>query len=49
MTALAAADVEDALGWIRRHADRERPPLILIMGSLYLAGETLRKNGQTPV
>jgi dihydrofolate synthase/folylpolyglutamate synthase len=46
--AMAAADVEDALGWIGRHADRTRPPIVLILGSLYLAGEVLRKNGQPP-
>ena len=42
------AGVEDALGWIARHADRARPPIVLILGSLYLAGEVLRKNGQPP-
>ena len=26
----------------------ERPPVVLIMGSLYLAGEVLRDNGQPP-
>jgi dihydrofolate synthase/folylpolyglutamate synthase len=40
--------VEDALRWIHRHADRAQPPIVLIMGSLYLAGEVLRKNGQAP-
>jgi dihydrofolate synthase/folylpolyglutamate synthase len=48
LSALAAADVESALGWIARHADRERPPIVLILGSLYLAGEVLRSNGQAP-
>lgn len=48
LNAMAAGGVEDALGWIKRHADRERPPIILIMGSLYLAGEILKKNGQAP-
>ena len=48
LTAQAAADVEAALGWIARHADRERPPIVLVMGSLYLAGEALRANGQAP-
>ena len=33
---------------VARHADRARPPTILILGSLYLAGEVLRKNGQPP-
>ncbi len=45
---MTAADVPSALGWIARHADRERPPIVLVMGSLYLAGEVLRANGQAP-
>ncbi|HEX8448885.1 MAG TPA: folylpolyglutamate synthase/dihydrofolate synthase family protein [Allosphingosinicella sp.] len=48
LNALIAADVESALGWIARHADRGRPPIVLILGSLYLAGEVLRSNGQVP-
>jgi dihydrofolate synthase/folylpolyglutamate synthase len=48
MNALAARDVADALGWIARHADRARPPVVLILGSLYLAGEVLKANGQVP-
>jgi dihydrofolate synthase/folylpolyglutamate synthase len=48
LTSLAAAGVEAALGWIARHADRERPPIVLVMGSLYLAGEVLKANGQMP-
>ncbi|HEU0100526.1 MAG TPA: folylpolyglutamate synthase/dihydrofolate synthase family protein [Allosphingosinicella sp.] len=43
-----AGDVASALGWIARHADRDRPPIVLVMGSLYLAGEVLRANGQLP-
>ena len=46
--AMTASGAEDALGWIARHADRDHPPIVLIMGSLYLAGEMLRKNGQAP-
>jgi dihydrofolate synthase/folylpolyglutamate synthase len=46
--ALPAANVEEALGWIARHADRAQPPIVLILGSLYLAGEVLRKNDQPP-
>jgi dihydrofolate synthase / folylpolyglutamate synthase len=49
LNAMAAADVEGALGWIARQADRARPPAVLILGSLYLAGEVLRRNGQPPV
>ena len=48
LSAVAAAGVEDALGWIARHADRARPPVVLIFGSLYLAGEVLSRNGQVP-
>ncbi|HLL30487.1 MAG TPA: bifunctional folylpolyglutamate synthase/dihydrofolate synthase, partial [Allosphingosinicella sp.] len=48
LTSLTATDVESALGWIARHADRGRPPIVLVMGSLYLAGEVLRANGQPP-
>ncbi len=48
LTALPAADVADALGWIGRHADRTEPPYVLILGSLYLAGEVLRMNQQLP-
>jgi dihydrofolate synthase/folylpolyglutamate synthase len=48
LSAVPAAGVEDALGWIARHADREHPPVVLILGSLYLAGEVLEKNGQPP-
>ena len=31
LTAMTAAGVEDALGWIARHADRGRPPIVLIL------------------
>ena len=48
LAAMPAAGVEDALGWIARHADRERPPVVLILGSLYLAGEVLAGNDQPP-
>ncbi|HYD38233.1 MAG TPA: bifunctional folylpolyglutamate synthase/dihydrofolate synthase [Allosphingosinicella sp.] len=46
---IPAADVPAALGWIARHADRGRPPIVLVMGSLYLAGEVLKANEQAPV
>jgi dihydrofolate synthase / folylpolyglutamate synthase len=49
LNGMAAASVEDALSWIGRHADRARPPIVLVFGSLYLAGEVLRTNGQAPV
>jgi dihydrofolate synthase / folylpolyglutamate synthase len=48
INALPAEDVASALSWIRRHADRAQPPIVLIMGSLYLAGEVLRANDQAP-
>jgi dihydrofolate synthase/folylpolyglutamate synthase len=44
----AAPGIENALGWIGRHADRAEPPIVLIMGSLYLAGEVLRRSGEGP-
>ncbi len=48
LASMVAADVDSALRWIARHADRGRPPVVLILGSLYLAGEVLRTNGQAP-
>jgi dihydrofolate synthase/folylpolyglutamate synthase len=48
LTAIPATGIEDALGWIARHADRAQPPIVLILGSLYLAGDVLRKNAQPP-
>nr|WP_295370258.1 folylpolyglutamate synthase/dihydrofolate synthase family protein [uncultured Sphingosinicella sp.] len=48
ITVMTASDAEDALGWIGRHADRASPPIVLILGSLYLAGEILKANGQVP-
>ncbi len=46
--AMPAAGVADALSWIARHADPAHPPVVLIVGSLYLAGEVLRDNAQPP-
>ena len=46
--AMVAAGVPEALGWIARHAAPDAPPIVLVMGSLYLAGEVLRANGQAP-
>jgi dihydrofolate synthase/folylpolyglutamate synthase len=48
LSGLASTDVAYALGWIARHADRAEPPVVLILGSLYLAGEVLRANQQLP-
>jgi dihydrofolate synthase/folylpolyglutamate synthase len=48
LSALASSGVADALAWIARHADRAAPPIVLVMGSLYLAGEVLAANDQAP-
>ena len=48
LSAMTATGVEDALGWIARHADNQRPPIVLILGSLYLAGSVLGANAQAP-
>ena len=50
LTAESARDVETAIAAICKNWDRnERPPRILIGGSLYLLGEVLRTNGTPPV
>jgi dihydrofolate synthase/folylpolyglutamate synthase len=49
LTAVPAANVDEALRWIGRHADRTQPPIVLILGSLYLAGQVLQANEQVPV
>ncbi len=46
--AMPAGGVEEALRWIARHADQARPPIVLVMGSLYVAGEMLGANDQPP-
>ena len=48
LTARVATDVTEALGWIGRHADPAQPPYVLVLGSLYLAGEVLAANGELP-
>jgi dihydrofolate synthase/folylpolyglutamate synthase len=48
LVGMAAADPVQALDWIARHADRAQPPVVLIAGSLYLAGEVLALNGAEP-
>ncbi len=48
LPALAHAGPREALGWIARHADRTLPPIVLVFGSLYLAGEVLRENDEAP-
>ena len=48
LSALPAESVEQALGTIARLSETARPPAILIMGSLYLAGAVLKANNQAP-
>jgi dihydrofolate synthase/folylpolyglutamate synthase len=48
LRAVTARDFREALIWIARHADRAAPPVVLILGSLYLAGKVLRENEQPP-
>ena len=43
---IVAASVEAALGEIAKGSDRARPPVVLVTGSLYLAGGVLQANGQ---
>ena len=42
------ADVASALKTLREEHGEEKPPRILICGSLYLAGEVLKLNGPLP-
>jgi dihydrofolate synthase/folylpolyglutamate synthase len=44
----AALDVTAALDAIAARADPANPPVVLILGSLYLAGGVLAANGQVP-
>ncbi|WP_242140081.1 folylpolyglutamate synthase/dihydrofolate synthase family protein [Sphingomonas sp. TREG-RG-20F-R18-01] len=43
-----APDVAGALRDIAEIADQAEPPIVLVLGSLYLAGEVLRANGELP-
>ena len=43
---LAAAGIDAAIEEIAKGADRGRPPVVLVTGSLYLAGGVLQTNGQ---
>jgi dihydrofolate synthase/folylpolyglutamate synthase len=45
---LYADNVKDALKTISRTSDAARPPVILVCGSLYLAGEVLADSGLIP-
>ena len=46
LPAQPAASAAGALTEIARSADRARPPVVLVAGSLYLAGAALAANGQ---
>ena len=48
LNGMAAASAAAALDWSGRHADRTNPPVVLILGSLYLAGAVLAENGPLP-
>jgi dihydrofolate synthase/folylpolyglutamate synthase len=48
LAASSSASFRDALGEIASRADPARPPIVLVMGSLYLAGEVLGANLQPP-
>ena len=48
INASAAESVESALRAIAVRADPAHPPVVLIVGSLYLAGTVLAANGQAP-
>jgi dihydrofolate synthase/folylpolyglutamate synthase len=48
LPATAHASVAEALTSIANAADRAAPPVVLIVGSLYLAGAVLRDNGPLP-
>ena len=49
LPAQAAAGVAEALTEIAHGSDRARPPVVLVTGSLHLAGAVLAANGQVPV
>jgi dihydrofolate synthase/folylpolyglutamate synthase len=48
LSALPSENIEAALRAIAGISAPERPPAVLIMGSLYLAGSVLSANGQLP-
>ena len=45
----ASIDAAEALTEIAHGSDRARPPVVLVTGSLHLAGAVLAANGQVPV
>lgn len=48
ISGVLAKDVRSALETIADKANPERPPFVLIAGSLYLAGQVLRETGMLP-
>jgi dihydrofolate synthase / folylpolyglutamate synthase len=48
LAAVEASGPAAAIDWIARHSDRARPPIVLVLGSLYLAGAVLALNGTVP-
>lgn len=48
LPATASVSVREALARISIAADRAAPPVVLVAGSLYLAGAVLRENGPLP-
>ncbi len=48
LPAEAVAGLDAALDAIAQASDRDKPPVVLITGSLYLAGEALRAHGYVP-
>ena len=48
IAAHTAADVATALADITEIADQAEPPIVLVLGSLYLAGEVLAVNDEAP-
>ncbi|PTS91022.1 bifunctional folylpolyglutamate synthase/dihydrofolate synthase, partial [Sphingomonas sp. HMWF008] len=48
IAAHTAPDVATALRDITEIADQAEPPIVLILGSLYLAGEVLSQNDELP-
>ena len=48
ISGVLAKNVEAALKMVAKKANPERPPFVLIGGSLYLAGQVLRETGMLP-
>lgn len=48
LSAMPSTSVTGALDWIARHASNSQPPIVLVFGSLHLAGQVLEANLQVP-